>query len=244
MYKCEICNKEFETFQAKANHVRWTHKDNSEYKKHARKAFFEKVDEQKYGKRIETDIICAAKNCNNLIHIEYREGHRIPKTFCCKSCANTERTLSKESKNKISDKIKLAWKNGIYDTDSYNEAQSKNKKFTSKKEREIVQYFKMKFPEHEWKSGGNLKYKNTGLCRDLYSNVLKICFEYDGIWHFKDINGQLTKKQFKDKLLEEWCLENNYRLIRVDEKDYKDFKQIEDLIFKNNEPIIKIGKRY
>ena len=78
----------------------------------------------------------------------------------------------------------------------------------------------------------------------MWSDVLKVCFEYDGIWHFKDIYGQLDKKQNKDKLLELWCINNNYRLVRVDEDCYKNIQQIEELIYNSLDAIIKIGNSY
>jgi hypothetical protein len=78
----------------------------------------------------------------------------------------------------------------------------------------------------------------------MWSDKLKICFEYDGVWHFKDIHNQLAKKQLKDALLEQWCLLNNYRLIRVDEDFYINIQQIEELIYKQTDKIIKIGNRY
>jgi hypothetical protein len=242
MYKCEKCNLEFETFQTKANHYRWKHKDNSQYIINARKAYF-RNDEIIFGKRIYENVICSKNGCNNEFLICYREGKRKKKNFCSASCANS-RTFSNETNKKRSNSVKLAWKNGVYNTESYNEKQNQNRKFTSKKEREIVNYFKINYPQYQWKSGGNLKYKETGLGRDLYSDILKICFEYDGIWHFENINDQLKKKQLKDKLLEEWCTENNYRLIRIDENNFIDFKQLENLFFNENSPIIKIGKRY
>lgn len=247
MYKCEECNLEFETFQAKANHHRWKHLKYAFKSEETRKKTvikFSQANDRRFGgKYIEENIKCLSSLCNNIIHVKYRKGNKLPKTFCCKSCANKIRIQSPETRLKRSNSVKLAWKKGLYDTVSYHEKQNKNNKFSSKQEREIVFYFKTKYPEQEWTCGGGLKYKDELISRDLYSNKLKICFEYDGIWHFEDIKGQLKKKQRKDKLLEEWCKEYNYRLIRIDENDYKDFQQIEEL-FKRNEPIIKIGKRY
>lgn len=95
-----------------------------------------------------------------------------------------------------------------------------------------------------WKSGGGLKFEGKRIVRDLWSDKLQICFEYDGIWHFEDILGQLEDKKIKDNLLEKWCIYNNYRLIRIDELEFINEQQIENLIYENKEPIIKIGKRY
>jgi hypothetical protein len=78
----------------------------------------------------------------------------------------------------------------------------------------------------------------------MWSDKLKICFEYDGIWHFEDIKGQLKIKQTKDVLLEKWCIENNYRLIRIDENFYESVEQIVNLIYNNKQSVVKIGNRY
>ena len=109
----------------------------------------------------------------------------------------------------------------------------------------LIEYFKNKYTEDEWVHGGALKYKGSSLIRDLYSNKLKVCVEYDGVWHFKDINGQLEEKKRKDSLLEEWCLDNNFRLIRIKEEVFYSNKElylkyIEDLIYGNSAQIVKI----
>jgi len=96
MYKCEKCNLEFETFQAKANHHRWHHLGYM-YKSLESKI---KTEEHLYGKIIEEDVICNNEKCNNLIHIKYREGKKKEKYFCSRGCANT-RKFTQEQKNKI-----------------------------------------------------------------------------------------------------------------------------------------------
>lgn len=91
-----------------------------------------------------------------------------------------------------------------------------NKNFTSRGEIKIREYFKNNFKEDEWTFGGCLKIdENLYISRDLYSKKLKINFEYDGIFHFKNIYGQLENKQLKDNKLEEWSIKNEWRLIRI-----------------------------
>jgi hypothetical protein len=114
----------------------------------------------------------------------------------------------------------------------------------SKNERLIVKYFKENFAADEWKSGGCLNVNDSKLVRDMWSDKLKVCFEYDGIWHFKDIHGQLESKQLKDRLLESWCIENDYRLIRIDEDSFENVNQIVDFIYNDVRKIIKHGIRY
>jgi len=116
--------------------------------------------------------------------------------------------------------------------------------FSSKKEREIVKYFKENYPNDIWKSGGLLRSGDSRISRDLYSDILKICIEYDGIWHFKDIKGQLEKKKRIDLELERWCRENGYRLIRIQEQFFISMEHLSDLVYNNKEKIIKIGNLY
>ena len=102
-YNCEHCNIEFETFQAKANHVRWNHKDNSEYLKNS-SIVRKKIAEKKFGKLIRDIENCSI--CDKPIDIEYREGKKKAKYFCSRSCANSRGPRSKETKAKISEALK------------------------------------------------------------------------------------------------------------------------------------------
>ena len=90
-YKCEICEIDFETFQAKANHVRWNHKDNTTYLAKLRAS----------GPRIEriTEIVCCEK-CNKAFDVTYNKGNKKHKRFCSYACSNV-RVHTAESKEKI-----------------------------------------------------------------------------------------------------------------------------------------------
>ncbi len=89
-----------------------------------------------------------------------------------------------------------------------------------------------------------LKHKGEFLNPDLWSRKIKVIFEYDGIWHFKDIKGQLKNKQRKDALLEDFCLANDWRLVRIKEDRYledKDFwiNKVKNTIYNNKDHITK-----
>lgn len=109
-YTCEHCNIEFETFQAKANHVRWNHKDNSEYLKNS-SIVRKKIAEKKFGRLIRDTENCSI--CDKTIDIEYREGKKKAKYFCSRSCANSRGPRSKETKAKISEALKAKAKTKI-----------------------------------------------------------------------------------------------------------------------------------
>jgi hypothetical protein len=122
-----------------------------------------------------------------------------------------------------------------------------NKYFTSKAEVMIREHFIKNFPDDGWTFGGGVKVEGHQISRDLYSKKLKICFEYDGVWHFKDIHGQLEKKQLKDRLLEQWCVDNGYSLVRLDEVKFNDSSlvMLENVFYSIQQPtIIKMGDRY
>lgn len=244
---CNECGEEFENHKVYSNHVRWKHKK-VEYKR--TKCPY--CDYEARNENYEKHLIVCEKNPNNSVECKEcsKTIHKKGAIFCCRSCRakysnrnrapfETDRSyITPEWKDKQRQKTLEGWRNGVYDIE-------RRPVFSSKQERAIVKYIKEAFPNDEWKSGGILKFTDGNLLsRDLWSDKLKVCFEYDGIWHFKDIHGQLAKKQLKDRLLEEWCKEKGYRLIRVDEDVYKNPEQIVDLIYHQSEQIIKLGNRY
>ena len=205
--------------------------------------------DKELGKLTKFEVKC--HNCGKIFEVEEREKQfpKKEKYFCSSRCSHI-REMSLETKQKLSNSVKQAWENGIYDDVDYGTFGNQKKYWSSKVEREIVSYFKENFPKDEWTSGGRIKIDDVSISRDLYSKKLKICIEYDGIWHFKDIHGQLEKKKYKDKKLEEWCIINNYKLIRIDEDYYNSlnkeefYDEITKIVYNDNSNIIKIGNRY
>jgi hypothetical protein len=242
MVECEECGEFFENGRVKSNHVRWKHRGS--YSKEGLESIKEKLairNNKKYGDLIEEEVFC--NKCHKKIIIKHRDKKK-EKYFCSRNCANSrdmKNILTEESKRKISDKIKKCWQDPDYAEKCL---RNNGKFFTSKREVEIRDYFIKNFPDDGWTFGGNLKLENTSCSRDLYSDKLKICFEYDGIWHFKNIYDQLENKKCKDILLESWCIKNKYKLVRVDSDENLSLEEIENLIYKDKRKTIKIGKRY
>lgn len=274
-FKCPICGKIF-SVKAFSQHIRKEHynkenniKNSGGYNGHYNELNFKQKcsvaasinneirNKQKFGELKEFEVKCANPKCNNhfVIIERVKKFSKNKHYFCCRQCSKT-RIFNDQHRKNISNTIKTqlsylkinnpqeyARRLGLCSLNSRN-----NKKFTSKNERLIRDFIIKLFPNDEWTYGGHLIINNLGVTRDLYSNKLKICFEYDGIWHFKDIHNQLDLKQKKDKALEKWCIEHNYRLIRISESWFiengADPKIIIPLLYDKTEKIIKCGKEY
>lgn len=240
MKTCIECNLVFENHNVYANHMRWKHTGNKEaFSKNISNAILA-VNAKRKGDLIDVETACE-KCAKSFIFKTYEKQYK-HKRFCSIQCANS-RTHSNETKDRISStlsvSIKKKWENGDYDNVQY-------KNFSSKAERSILSYLKENYPNDEWTSGGTLKIEDELISRDIYSNKLKICIEYDGVWHFKNIHGQLELKQKKDKLLNVWCTENNWKMIRISETYWhehnKDFQIIEDAL--KTECSLFLGKEF
>lgn len=209
-YVCEICALSFDKWQQKANHVRWEHTNNAEY---AKKVIKQKATQ--FGEFRDYLVSCSREDCLKQFTVRERDK-KYPskeKYYCSRSCANA-RVFSKESKANISKAVRRKWKNGDYD--HLAEDVIRRKIFSSKGERELRLYFTRKYPHFSFTFGRIAKNLNV----DIVSHILKIIIEYDGVWHFKDIQGQLESKQKKDTELEEWCIKFGYKLIRIKEEIY------------------------
>lgn len=206
----------------------------------------------------EEEKICPQCGKLFITEIEHRKN-RGTQVCCSKKCANKyfmneERKQNlhidwtPEKRKEHSDKIKKLQQDPAYQAKMAKHFKE-NTHFTSKNEMIIRDYFISNFPNDGWTFGGTLKHNELLLVRDLYSSILKICFEYDGDQHFKDIHGQLELKREKDCALEEWCILNEYRLIRIDENIYKSdpvywLHQLVCEIYNGVESIVKFGFRY
>lgn len=242
---CQYCNETFLNIEGKvhSNHVRWCKKNPNDTTSKLHNG-----SDIKFGAVKEFVVTC--NKCNTDFIVKEREK-QFPKKlvyFCNRSCANSRSQTSEANEiRKIKNSIasKLLWQDADYVL-KMNIGNSA--RFTSKAEVHIREYFINNFDD-DWTFGGCIKYNDLMISRDLFSKKLKICFEYDGIWHFKDIHHQLENKQAKDKALEEWCIEKGWRLIRMSESFHLEHKEdfvyiIEDAIYNKQDQIIKFGKEY
>lgn len=137
---------------------------------------------------------------------------------CTLSCAKKYAVSKFERdggfRKKMSSISKAAWIRGDYKLTN-----SGKRRFNSKGEIELRKYLQINLPEYNFTTGAIAG--SGGLNPDIWSTTYKIVVEYDGAWHFKDINGQLKEKQKKDRITENWCEENGWRCIRIKEDVYK-----------------------
>lgn len=125
-----------------------------------------------------------------------------------------------------------------------------NSRTSSKGERQLREALKIEFGDKEVLAHRHFKIGDDLLKSvDMFLPKYNLIIEYDGEYHFRNIYGNFELIVMKDKLLENWCLTNNYRLIRIDENTYKQDKEkyINVLIEKirlGNERVLKIGSRY
>lgn len=184
----------------------------------------------------EIEYTCQYKPCCRLFLS--KESRR----FCSQKCSClylvNERMESPEIYNsiysKVSDSMKLFAKENPEVIRKNISNNNLSTRFSSKGERELLGIIKENFKDYKWQSGGlwnigNSMYKSI----DIYCRDLKIIIEYDGIYHFKDIRGDLSKIQEKDTRLNNWCVETGWKIIRINEATYRSSKRKEaiDMIF-------------
>lgn len=242
-YNCKDCDFETDNLGTYRNHIRWKHKSSKDTENY--KNYINKLNDTRAKKYRKEEVISICPECNkefkNIKHInpdlntEYLEYK-----YCSKSCANKQGSKYVDY-SKIS---KWAKENPRgWATEDYRAKIIQEHPFiwSSKREREIITYFKEKYKDDEWTWGIIYKKLNP----DLWSRKLKIIIEYDGIWHFKDIHGQLKRKQETDRKILKFCQDNNYRLIRIDEELNIPIDVIENAVYKSSEKIELFGsKRY
>jgi very-short-patch-repair endonuclease len=211
---CDECGKSFE-------------KERSEHNRRIKKGctnFF--CNSQCAGKglerpnKIHVPITAQCLWCKSLIETTTRSK---AKKCCSRTCsAKYSRSTckdihkSEEFRLKASKHSKALWSRPDYiDKCMIN---SGKRRFNSKGEIELREYLRTTLPEYKFTTG---MLAGAGSNPDIWSKEYKVVIEYDGAWHFKDIKGQLADKQEKDKRLEDWCIENKWRCIRIKEEVYK-----------------------
>jgi hypothetical protein len=220
MYKCQECNKEFKTFQAKANHVRWQHKE----EKFSKEGYQSLKEKSSRPERFE-DVNCPI--CETVFRRRKgkQPGEKGYKKTCSRSCGNRSRagSYSKETKEKLS----LAAKNNKSFTEAGLRIKN-NKRFSSKLERSLAKMLGDEFKRHH-----NIKFNNRRIDFDIASKDNLFLIECDGVWHFKKVHEghDFEKVKKTDALKEEYAKENSKVLIRIDNTKYN-LQQTFDIVKK------------
>lgn len=135
---------------------------------------------------------------------------------CAKKYARSKAIIDDAFREKMSTVVKKSWEDGVY--------RDLQPQFSSKGERDLRDYIRSVYPEAGYTTG--MLIPHLRINPDIWSKISKIVIEYDGIWHFEDINGQLEKKQKKDRELNAWCVENGWRIIRIRDELYTKNKDL------------------
>jgi hypothetical protein len=203
MYKCEICNKEFQREIAlrghKAHHVLRNGLDIAFQRERARKQ-----KEKNVSKYLESPQYC--KQCNIIIDYNKFLGKTIAKNanaksgksynyFCCSSCAATYNNTHKTKGNR---KSKL--------------------EFYLEKELPLM------YPNLEFHFNRKDAI-NSEL--DVYVPSLKLAFELNGVFHYEPIFSEIKLQQIQnnDKRKFQACLEQKIELCIIDTSGLKYFKE-------------------
>ena len=199
------------------------------------------------GKLMDLEVTCHKCKEHFLVKERVKNFPKKKKYHCCRGCANArEAVKTEEHKKKVSIAAKKFYSQLPLEEKLRRAQRSVNSRFLyrSKGEAKLLEMLRSSFPEAEFTYGGSMIYKDKAICRDIISKKLKLCIEYDGIWHFKNINNQLSFKKMKDALYEEWILQSEYRLIRVTDNDFARnqslYEELIDSIENRTEKIIKL----
>jgi hypothetical protein len=250
IYICDMCDFQTTNGKIMSNHKRWKHKTDKNSEKY--KLFQAKLSEafKRRIKWIKTTCEVECPECGATFMTTKEENKltnevRYSRHYCSTSCAHKQGSKFTDYK-KVAEWQK-AHPSGCFSLEWKINHPEFAKNF-SKRELEIVNYFKTHFPEDEWKQGfinGSTKVDGFMINPDLWSKKLKVVIEYDGIWHFKDIHGQLERKQNADKATLKFCKENGYRLIRIDEDLNISNEIIENEVYNNKNELQLFGsERY
>jgi hypothetical protein len=209
MYKCEQCDKEFKTFQGKANHVRWKHND----KPFTDEGYKRLVEA---GKKLGLYETVECPVCSTPFKRKSKPNSKgWMKRTCSRSCGNVGRKLSEDSRRKQSE---AAMKNPEYIRWIGSGAKAAPNRFSSKLERKLAELLGEGFQRHY-----NVSFKGQRLDFDIASQDGRFLVECDGIWHFEKVHDghNFERVQMMDKLKEEYATENNLVLIRLDNRKLK-----------------------
>jgi protein-arginine kinase activator protein McsA len=225
MYACDICGKNFATFQGKANHIRWKHpKTETGYSEAGLSSLRTKIarnNSRIHGEKIVETIDCP--RCGSPFERSYRKIEKAKK-FCSRSCANSRDWSSHPDRERIKAARRDAalsnheWTLRIGNSEC-------NNRFSSKAERELSRLLGENFKRH----GKATLESGRRIDIDIFHKEKNIWIESDGPYHFKKIhkNHDFENTRHRDIEQENHCINNGILLIRVNNFDFSIIEQLE-----------------
>ncbi len=188
-------------------------------------------------KRIKIQIMCPTHGIFQQTPHDHLKGHGCPKCALCKRISNTENFIEKSKiihgdkydyslVKYFNDKTKVkivCKKHGVFEQRPNHHLTGRGCSICneSKGENKTLKYLETLNIEYirQMKFDGCKGIRNR-LPFDFYLPNLNICIEYDGEQHFfnKEIWGgekKLKKTQQNDQIKNQYCLDNNIKLIRI-----------------------------
>ena len=256
---CPVCNKDLSGMRITdvGNHIKWCKFKSAPTNVYSQAKI--KADNARLGQYNVYSVKCS--KCGKLVEVRERST-KFPskqKYYCSRSCANSRNisklhlrqiwTQQKKEKAKVQARVnmKKLWQNEQY----ANRQLNRDKFFTSKGQRLIRDTIISNHPDDNWTWGClNKKFKELVFRPDMFSHKLKLVFQYDGIGHFKNIykDYDFQKGKLKQALLQQWCIQNGYKLLRISESWFhsigKDVSIVQNILYSLQNPITKLGAEY
>lgn len=219
MWRCDQCELSFASFQAKANHVRWTHKEKTytdEGLARVRKNARDTVT-KRYGlsTKVTEQRTCACGDQFEVTYSPERKAH-VKKT-CSRVCA-ARRNLTPEANARRIESCRKSMLLRLEDT-NFKQKMLSNlhrgdaPRSSSKAERALAEALKpLGFKRHQHVTVDGLTFDV-----DIVSDDGRIWVESDGEWHFRQVhaghNFEATK--LRDLVEEKEALRRGVLLVRV-----------------------------
>lgn len=218
-YPCPHCTEVLLSHSAKANHIRWKHK-NPGYSPEG----LEKIRENAraiHGHKplVAENRICV---CGTSFEVTNR-GYM--KKFCSQKCANS-RTHSDETRKQISKSVKSKFKaNPELYMKGIRKIQSSTTRASSRAERALAEKLAML----GFTRNRVIKTDTLSFAVDMMSSDGRVWVESDGEWHFRQVHEghDFEKTKLRDSVEEEEALKRGVLLIRIDNQKHTLVKQLE-----------------
>lgn len=253
MKTCLVCGETFDVGRIYSNHVRWKHRDRA-FSTEGKAAIQEnarRLNKQRLGYEGSKFDGSTCEICNRKLSTSERKN-RFCSTEACRFQAHSIGGTAawKDRTTMLRIVQTTVWNNPMWvkNMGTGSTKPEMRKYFSSKGERELTEVIKNRLPQYHWQTGGSHNIgNNVRKAFDVYCKDIKLIVEYDGAYHWKNIYGNLPIVQMKDRQMETFCINNGWKLIRVNERTYQKMPQIVETIINmilNYEVLPSVTKLY